>query len=107
MSTKAQHRAKAGLPPLVFGPQWADMLRHAYVQPVLAKARQAYIQDQAQKALIPKPLYTVAQDAVLASLVESVPFDPSNDISALSAIGIYPEPVKPKRKYVRKAKVEA
>jgi hypothetical protein len=104
MSTKAQHRAKAGLPPLVFGLQWADMLRHAYVQPVLAKARQEYMQAQAQKAPIPKPSYTVAQDAVLAAVVESVPFAPS-DISALTST-TYQESVKPKRKYGRKAKVD-
>jgi hypothetical protein len=69
MSTKAQHRAKVGLPPLVFGPQWADMLRHAYVQPVLSKARQDYMNTEAQKAPIPKPPYSITQDSTLDSVV--------------------------------------
>jgi hypothetical protein len=97
MSTKAQHRAKVGLPPLVFGPQWADMLRHAYVQPVLSKAQQEYMNAEAQKAPIPNPPYRVTQDSTLDSVVTP------EVQQALEASQKHLD--KPKRKYVRKAKV--
>jgi hypothetical protein len=122
MSTKAQHRAKVGLPPLVFGPQWVDMLRHAYVQPVLSKARQDYMNKEAkEKAIIAGKPYTVVQDSTLASLVEpevTATFAASNyrelEIFTPSESGdVITRTLdtcdllldKPKRKYVRKAKV--
>jgi hypothetical protein len=99
MSTKAQHRAKVGLPPLVFGPQWADMLRHAYVQPVLSKARQDYMNAQAQKVPILNKPYSITQDATLTTL---------GTLEVREALVRTSETLsvdKPKRKYARKAKV--
>jgi hypothetical protein len=101
MSTKAQHRAKVGLPPLVFGPQWADMLRHAYVQPVLSKARQDYMHAQDQKASIPSKSQSVKQILTLGSDVSEVPEDIIT--RTLDTCDLLLN--KPKRKYARKAKV--
>jgi hypothetical protein len=90
MSTKAQHRAKVGLPPLVFGPQWADTLRHAYVQPVLSKARQDYMNAEAQKAPVPPLSIQEVKDTDVIT-------------RTLDTCDLLLD--KPKRKYVRKAKV--
>jgi hypothetical protein len=61
------------------------------------------MQAQAQKAPIPSKPYTIAQDVALVSLVESVPYSGLS----LAVTSTDEVAVKPKRKYVRKAKVEA